>query len=148
MKLQILKASEKKKIEEKLNQQYGISKLPYLLIKTGAGKIKAYSGSLSREELQTLAREINIDSIGITLLKEEKEFILTYDAVSLLKSQINKNIIEVNKQQAKDWLKGKDLHLDKDLKGIKVLKYQSFLLGAGKISEGRIANKERKIKEK
>ncbi|MDD5192647.1 MAG: hypothetical protein PHH54_00570 [Candidatus Nanoarchaeia archaeon] len=147
--MKIIYSSEKKKIIEKLNEQYGISKLPYLLIKFGEDKIRIYSGSLSNEELNTLASKLNIENIGLYFAKEEKDGIrLTLDGIQILKQQITKNIIEIDDNQAEDWLRGNDLDIQTK-RGFLILKNNNEFLGCGKSTGERIANfvpRERRVK--
>jgi len=147
--MKLIYASEKKKILEKLKEQYGISKLPYLLIKFGEDKLRIYSGSLSNEELNTLASELNIENIGLYFAKEEKDGIrLTLDGIQILKHQITKNIIDIEDKKADEWLKGSDLDI-KTKRGFLILKNNNEYLGCGKSTGERIANfipKERRIK--
>ena len=49
--IQILDNPKKKKFIEKI-EYLGIEKVPYLLIQTGKERIRAYSGSFHREEIQ------------------------------------------------------------------------------------------------
>ena len=157
--MKTLNKNQKKEIEEKLNR-FGIKKLPYLLFQTGKEKIRGFSGSLSREEIEALHKLIYIESIGLYLAKfQGQELRLSFDSPHLLKNQINKNILELSKEQAEEYMKGKDLILDKELKqkiksenisGFIILKYKEDLLGCGKLSEDKISNyvpKERRIKE-
>ena len=65
MKLIFLKSKEKKKVVEELDEIYGIENLNYLLIETGKKKIRGFSGSLTREELQELAQITNVETIGM-----------------------------------------------------------------------------------
>ncbi len=149
-KFETLKRAEKERIIEKLNNQFGIKNLPYLLIRHGRERIRAFSGSLSREELEKLGENINIELVGIYLGKEEHEGIrLSHDAPSILHNQITKNIIELTEEQAKEWLKGRDLEIKSDIHGFVILKYNEFLIGCGKSSGERITNfvpKERRVK--
>lgn len=147
--MKIIYSSEKKKILEKLNEQYGISKLPYLLLKFGEDKIRIYSGSLSNEELNTLAANLRIENIGLYFAKQEKDGIrLTLDGIQVLKEQITKNIFELTDKQAEEWLRGFDLDI-KTGRGFKILKNNNEFLGCGKSTGDRIANfvpKERRVK--
>lgn len=149
-KFETLKRAEKERVLERLNKQFGITHLPYLLIRQGREKVRAFSGSLSREELEKLGENINIELVGVYLCKEEgSEFRLSHDAPTLLSSQITKNIIELNDEQAQNWLKGHDLELASEIRGFVVLKYKNFLIGCGKASSGRITNfvpKERRVR--
>ena len=151
MKLEILHNKDKKRILEKLKEKYGIGKLPYLLIKAGKEKIRGFSGNLSKEEIMLLSRRLNVEAIGLYLMKEEGfkgDIRFSFDAPSIL--NIKKGIIEINDKQKEEWLKGQDLFIDdKTMGGSIVLKYKNNFLGAGKAGEGRITNfvpKERRIK--
>ena len=150
MNIKFIEKSEKREIISKLEEQYGISELPYLLIMIGKEKIRAYSGSLSKVEIMQLGKSVNIELIGIYLMKIEKDGIrLSHDATSLLKDRITKNILDINDEQAKEWLKGDDIFTDNKNFGYFVLRNKGNLIGCGKLSQGRIVNfvpKERRIK--
>ena len=150
MKLEILKKTEKEKIREQLEKQFGISKLPYLFTKNSKDKIRGFTGNLSKEEILRLARETNMEVLGLYLFKDEKDGIrLSIDACHALKDEIKKNIIELNDAQALEWFKGHDLDIKSDDKGYKILKYKDDFIGCGKLSQSRLVNfvpKERRIK--
>jgi len=165
--MKIIYSSKKKKIISQLNEQYGISKLPYLLIKFGdprkfqkfsgpknsgnfsGDKIRIYSGSLSNDELNTLAANLIIETIGLYFAKTEKDGIrLTLDGIQILKQQITKSILELNDKQADEWLRGFDLNI-KTGRSFKILKNNNEFLGCGKSTGEKITNfvpKERRIK--
>ncbi len=147
--MQILRAREKKQILQKLNEQFGIEKIPYLLLRFGKEKIRLYSGSLSSQELSILDKNLRIESAGLYFLKQQTEGPrLSLDSLSLFKNQINKNVLEINDEQAENWLKGQDLHIKAE-RNFKILKNQEDLIGCGKSTGEKIANfipKERRIK--
>ncbi|MBR9705611.1 hypothetical protein GOV14_01110 [Candidatus Pacearchaeota archaeon] len=144
-----IKSSEKKRILKQLNEQFGIKNLPYLLIRFGKDKIRAYSGNLCREEIQHLNKTIRIENLGLYFLNMQKdEARPTLDGVQLLRNQITKNIIELTDLQAKQWLQGMDLDIQ-TTRGYKILKHAQHLIGCGKSTTERITNfvpKERRIK--
>jgi len=168
-----LTSTDKKKIIEQLNKQFGITELPYLIIQFGKEKLRLYSGILSKEELYYLDNEVRIETIGLYFAKYEdqknkstpkkdlfldapkstkdfgqNEIRLTIDGVQLLKSQITKNILELNDKDADHWLSGNDLDIKSD-RGWKILKDKDEFLGCGKSTGERITNfmpKERRIK--
>ena len=145
---EFINKSEKKKILEKLEEQYGIHKLDFLLVRSGQDKVRGFTGSLSKNELAFLAREINIEIIGLYLLKEENGLRLSFDATQIL-SGISKNIVEINEKHAEDWLKGNNIDTKENAEGFVIIKYKNDFLGCGKLSQGRITNfvpKERRIK--
>jgi len=147
--MKIILSSQKKKILAQLNEQFGIKKIPYLLLRFGKEKLRAYSGNLSIEELNILDANLRIENIGIYFAKEQIDGIrLTFDGIQLFKEKINKNIIELNDKQAEKWLKGQDLLIKSD-NNFKILKYKNEFIGCGKSTGERITNfvpKERRLK--
>ncbi len=144
-----IRSSEKKRIIEQLNEQFGIEKIPYLLIKSGEEKVRAFSGHLSKEEIMQLANITNIESIGLYIIKKEENLRLTLDAVHLFKNQIMKNILEINESQLHDWLRGRDLEIQAE-KGNVIIKYNEDIIGFGKSTGQKILNyipKERRLKK-
>ena len=147
--MKIIRSTPKKKILEQLNEQFGITKLPYLLLRFGKEKIRAYSGNLSVEELNKLDSQLRIENMGLYFIKEQIDGIrLTFDGVQLFKDQITKNILELDDKQAEEWLKGQDLDIQSD-NTFKILKNNNEFIGCGKSTGERITNfvpKERRIK--
>ena len=143
-----LQSSQKKKILNQLNNQYGITNLPYLLLQFGKEKIRLYSGNLSKEELLTLDKNLRIENIGLYFAKQQEEIRLTLDGLQLLKNQITKNILEINNKHTEQWLKGNDLDIQ-TLPTFKILKNNNEFIGCGKSTGQKITNfvpKERRIK--
>jgi len=157
--MEIIFNTEKREIMKKL-AYYGIEELPFLLMKSGKDKVRGYSGSLSLEEIRKIQRNSRVEIIGIYLFHEyPTEIRLSLDALHLLKDQITKNIIEINKKQKDSWFRGEDILLTKEEeeklkgegRGFKVIKHKDDLIGMGKLTEGRITNylpKERRRKGK
>ena len=148
--MKIIRSTPKKKIIQQLNEQYGISDLPYLLLQFGKEKIRLYSGSLSAEELNILDANLRIENMGLYFAKEQRDGIrLSLDGVQLIKNQITKNILKVDDEQAKEWLKGNDLLIKAD-NAFKIIKNNDEFLGCGKSTGEKITNfvpKERRIKD-
>jgi NOL1/NOP2/fmu family ribosome biogenesis protein len=147
--MKFIKSSHKKKLLAELKEIYGLTSLPYQLIQGGKQKIRAFSGSLTREQLLALAEQTHIELVGMYFLSlKDAEPRLNFDAVSLLKNQITKNIVEIDEKQFQMWIRGYDLEL-KTQRGTIVIKHKNDLIGIGKSNGERIYNyipKERKIK--
>lgn len=145
-----MKSSQKKHILNKLNEQFGITKLPYLLLRFGKEKIRVYSGDLSSEELRNIDKNLRLEVAGLYAMKEQEDGIrLTLDGVSLFKDQIRKNILEIGDEDAREWFKGNDLLIE-DEKGFKILKNNNELIGCGKSTGIKITNfvsKNRRVKD-
>lgn len=149
MNIHFIKSSKKKEILKQLKQQFGINELPYLLIESGKEKIRGFSGHLSKDEIHTLSLIVNIELIGLYLIKQEGDLRLSLDATTLLKNQITKNIIEITDVQLQDWLRGNDLLLQVE-RGTIVIKHDADLIGCGKSNREKIFNylpKDRRLKK-
>jgi NOL1/NOP2/fmu family ribosome biogenesis protein len=150
MEHKFIKSPEKRRIVEELNQLFGISELPYLLIESGKEKIRAFSGSLSKDEIIELGRMANIEGVGIYFMKKEDSGLrLSFEAAQLLKAQITKNILYINDNQLELWIRGHDLEL-KVAPGTYVIAHGEDFLGCGKSNGEKIFNyvpKERRIKK-
>jgi NOL1/NOP2/fmu family ribosome biogenesis protein len=146
--IRFIKTPEKRRIIEQLEIQFGITKLPYLLLGVGKEKMRAFSGSLSKEEIIKLSKLANIDLLGIYLIKEESGFRLSFDATQILKNQITKNIIEINDEQYEKWIRGHDLELNMP-QGTYIIKYGHDFLGCGRSNGTVMFNyvpKDRRLK--
>ncbi len=129
MKINILDKTKKKKFVEEVGY-LGVEKINHLLIKTGKEKIRAFSGSLSVNEIMDLWRLFPIEGIGTYLGKQmidrrtgKKESRLSLDGLHILSSQINKNIIRLNEKQEKEWFLGHNIELNKEqIEGLKEIK--------------------------
>jgi len=144
-----MSSSQKKKIIQQLNEQFGISKLPYLFLQFGKEKIRIYSGNLAKEDLNNLDKNTRIENMGLYFARVQPDGIrLTIDGIQLVKDQITKNVMEINDEQAKQWFKGNDLDIQAD-SAFKILKNDNEFIGCGKSTGDRITNfvpKERRIK--
>jgi len=155
MKVELLDNAKKKKIIEKLNYEYGIEKLPYLLIRSGKDKIRIYSGNFSKEELNELGKGLNVELLGISFLRPDQEtYRISFDTINIpqIKNQITKNIIEIPDNQITEWFKGNSLEntkkIDLNSKFV-VIKNNNDLLGVAKGNQDTIFNyvpKERRVR--
>ena len=148
--MKILSSSQKKKITKQLNLQFGITSIPYLIIKFGKEKLRLYSGNLSKEELLKLDKNLRIETAGLYFAREVNDGIkLTIDGSHVFQSQIKKNILTLTKEQSDDWFLGNDLLVKLD-KNFKILRYDNDFIGSGKSTGEKITNtlpKERRIRK-
>ena len=149
MRIRFIKSSEKRRILEALNNQFGIEKMPYLLIEAGKDRIRGFSGHLSKEEISELGHILNIELIGLYMIKQENDFRISIDACHLLKNQIIKGIIELNDSEFQQWIRGKDVEKQSD-PGTFVIKYKDDFIGCTK-ANGRVlfnyVPKDRRLKK-
>jgi NOL1/NOP2/fmu family ribosome biogenesis protein len=150
--IKILSKSEKKEIEKKLQKQFEIKEISGILLMRGQERIFLYQGEATENEIKILEKMYSLENVGIYFCKFQNEEIrLSIEGTQILKDQIKKNIFELDKLQAENWMKGRELNVKTNFKGIVVMKYKSEFLGCGKASEEKITNfipKNRRLKEK
>lgn len=149
MKIALLDNAKKKKIIECV-ENIGIKKIPYLLLKSGNERIRAFSGDLSNDELMKIWSILPIEGVGLYIGKEQidrkngkREVRLSLDGLHILKEQISGNVIFLNKEQEEKWFYGKDIDFEEDigLRGFVAVfsKEDNDIIGTGKISaDGKI----------
>lgn len=157
----ILDNTKKKKVLDKISY-LGIKKIPFLLSKLGKEAIRAFSGSLSREELSVLINQFSVEGVGLYFGKElEDGTRLSLDMLHILQNQISENKIYLTKEQEEKWFFGDNIELTKEqeekyfnMKGFVVVlssdEYED-IIGTGKISQDKklISNflpKERRVR--
>ena len=149
MNLHFIKSNEKRKIIDQLGKQFGVEDFPHLLIESGKEKIRAFSGSLSKDEIAKLSQIANIELIGLYFIKREDYYRLSLDAIHLLKSQINKNIADISEEQFNKWIRGNDLELNLPA-GIYIVRYKEDFIGCGKSNGAILFNyvpKDRRLRK-
>jgi NOL1/NOP2/fmu family ribosome biogenesis protein len=152
--LKFLNKSEKEKFVRQLNEQFGIKEIHEQIAKLGKERIILFSGEVSEKEIQILDRFARIEGVGVYFAKNDEktnDIRLSIEGTQLLKSQITKNIFELNEKQAEEWMMGQDLNITTGKKGFYIIKFKDDFLGTGKISENKISNfipKSRRLKFK
>jgi len=152
--IHILSNQETKEILSKLNEQFGIQKIPGRLIKIGKERIFLFNGDFSDEQIKNLEKIVFIEKIGIyvgAIFLPTGEIRLSIEGTQIFKDQITKNIFEINEEKFGNWMQGEELDIQTGLKGIIVIKYKNNFLGCGKASENKIGNfipKSRRLRSK
>jgi len=150
--LRILNEKEKEKIESQLGEQFGIKKVPGIILQRGEERLFLFSGNLTINEIRQLEIIIPIERIGIYFAKiQNNEFRLSVEGVELLKDQIIKNTFEINEEQLEDWMRGSELLIKTEHRGFLAITHKGDFLGCGKASAEKIGNyipKARRLKEK
>jgi NOL1/NOP2/fmu family ribosome biogenesis protein len=152
--LKFLNKQEKEKLVRQLNEQFGIKEIHEQIAKLGKERIILFSGEVSEKEIQILDRFARIEGVGVYFAKTDEKtdnLRLSIEGTQLLKSQITKNIFELDEKQAEEWMMGQDLNITTGKKGFYIIKFKDDFLGTGKISENKISNfipKSRRLKAK
>ena len=152
--IHILSNQETKEMLSKLNEQFGIQKIPGRLIKIGKERIFLFNGDFSDEQIKNLEKIVFIEKIGIyvgAIFLPTGEIRLSIEGTQIFKDQITKNLFEINEEKFGNWMQGEELDIQTGLKGIIVIKYKNNFLGCGKASENKIGNfipKSRRLRSK
>jgi len=155
--LKILNSNEKKQIEKKLSEQFGISKVSGTIVRHGREKLFLFTGEINEKQFGEISEKIPIERMGVYFARiaedktGETKLRLSIEGTQILQEQITKNIFELNKKQTEEWMMGRELNIQTGKKDFLIMKYKDDFLGTGKASELKISNfipKERRLKEK
>lgn len=151
--LKILNKKEKKVVENKLYEQFGISEISGKIIMRGKDKMFLFSGSFNKSQIKKLEKITLIERIGFYFAKIDertKDIRLSIEGTQVMKSKVKKNVFEINEEQTQEWMKGRELRIRTGKKGFLILKHKNDFLGTGKASEEKIGNfipKSRRLKD-
>ena len=152
--LKFFTKKEKEKLLQQLEKQFGITEIPWKIAHLGKERIILFSGNLSENELFLIDNIARIEGVGIYFAKIDertRDIRLSIEGTQLLKEQITKNIFELTKEQAEQWMLGQELNIATGKKGFLIMKFGNEFLGTGKASENKIGNfvpKSRRLKYK
>jgi len=149
MKIQIMDRAKKKKFVAGV-ADLGMVKIPEMLVKSGKEKVRAFSGSLNKDEIYDIWRMMPIEAVGLYVGKDAvnrsgvREVRLSLDGMHVWKEQLTERVFELTAEQEEEWFAGKDVDLNegqvgKISDGFVSVKSGKDFVGVGKIgSEGKI----------
>src|SRR3989344_48905 len=146
--LKILNKKEVKGILNKIKEQHGIENLDlnYVFLKNYEDKIFITNRDIERVDFERL----KINNIGLYFCAiEHDEVRLTIEGSQIIGRSAKKNVVELNDEQTKKWLKGEDIEMETDSFGFVILRHDNDFLGTGRFKGNRIINfipNERRIK--
>ena len=136
--LKILNSKETKEIMKSLKLQYGFEdKLDYAFLRDTKDRIHIVSKDIAGIDL----RRLRINSIGMYFCTIEKDGIrLTIDGSQIIGPGSDKNIIDIDDAQLKQWISGVDLDMKTALSGYVLIRHGNDFIGSGKASDRKIFN--------
>jgi len=142
-KLHFLNSREKKDLFKQLEEQFACTEaLECIFCENPEGKIFLLSNEYAKLETQGL----RINNRGLYFGKREREGIrLSLEGAQVIHPK--KNIVELNKHQAQQWMMGEDIPMEGNL-GFVVLKLEKDILGCGMLKNNILRNmvpKERRL---
>ncbi|MBI4150030.1 hypothetical protein HY488_01355, partial [Candidatus Woesearchaeota archaeon] len=130
---------QKKSINHILEQQWGFTKkLDYVYLLSRKNNLYFMNRDLEQLDMTNL----RISSIGLYIgeLLHEKELRLSIEGSQIIGSHATKNVIEVDKEQMRLWLKGHDLDVQQESNAFVIIKHDADFLGCGKLKDKKILN--------
>ncbi len=146
-----LSSSDKKKLLAEIEARFGIELRDYLFLQAGKERVRAFSGTLSREELLSLSEFARVEFAGAYLARQESFGLrLAFDMTHVLSSRFTKGVIELSSEEFELWMRGETLVRELEA-GVYVVRYGEDFLGSGYASHGKLYNyvpKERHLKKR
>src|SRR3989339_1322415 len=121
MKIQILDRTKKKKFVDGLNE-FGITKISEMLVRSGEERIRAFSGDLDREQIMDLWKLLPIEGVGLYVGKDMvnrsgvREVRLSLDGMHVWKEQLEGRVLVLTEAQEIEWFLGRDIELEEKQK--------------------------------
>ena len=141
-----LNSKETKEIKKKLVEQFGFSgELDYAFHMTDKNKVFIVNRDIDKLDLDSL----RLQSVGLYFCEDYgTELRLSIEGSQIVGPKATKGIIELDKVQSRQWLKGFDLELEGANKQFVIVKSGDEYLGCGKHKDNKLLNylpKERRI---
>ena len=149
--LVLLNAAKVKAVQRKLISQFGITNHKFfdkhILIKNNKKKLFISTKSEKKDKFHVPRTE----KIGLYFgtINKDDSIRLSLEGTQLIGKIATKHILELNHDQAENWLKGFDFDLSVDEDGYYLLKYKEDFLGCGLIRLNKLYNflpKTRRLK--
>jgi len=136
--LKVLDRKNKKILLELLKKQFGFSdKLDYTFLINAKNKVFIVNKDVAVIDLS----KMRINSIGLYIAEfRNNEVRLSIEGSQLVGTKATKNVVLLNDQEAREWLKGNALEKDVGVNGFVIMKHGEDYLGSGKVKEKGILN--------
>lgn len=96
---------------------------------------------ISRDVEKIMGANMNIDSMGLRIGKHLTDgILLSIEGAQLIGPQCTKNIVNLEYDDMRKWLKGFEVEVDNDENKFVIIKYQDDFIGTGKQKNGKIIN--------
>ncbi len=137
--LKFLNSKETKEILKLIEEQWGAKlKLDYTFARNSKNRIFIVNKDINKIDFSKL----RVNSIGMYFCDLENGIRLSIEGSQIIGPKAAKNVVEINEEQAKQWLKGEDLEIEdkNDYSGFAIIKNKNDFLGTGKYKEGKVLN--------
>lgn len=144
-----LSSSEKKKLLNEMEERFGWKIKDCMFLQAGRERIRAFTGTLSREELNLLSEFARVEFAGAYFVRQEPFGLrLSFDMTQLFAEEFSQNVIDLTPEEFTQWMHGESLIKDV-ADGFYVVRHGSDFLGSTFVKKGKLYNyvpKERLLK--
>ena len=125
----------------------------FRLIEKQYGKVPEHFEKLAfirgKENIYTITKDVGmidmknlrINSIGLYIAEVKNgQLRLSIEGAQMIGPSATKNVVELSKEQLKEWFKGNDLKIEGSYEGFAILRHGKDYVGSGKYKEGLIMN--------
>ena len=145
--LKILNSKEIKEILKLIEKQWGAKpKLDYGFLENNKGRIFVVSKDISKIDISKL----RLNSVGMYFCEiDNKGIRLSIEGSQIIGKECSKNVLDVDRRQALEWMTGQDISISNPGKGYVIIRHEGDYLGCGKYVDGKILNhvpKERRLR--
>ena len=137
--LKFLNSKETKEILKLIEGQWGAElKLDFTFAKNSKNRVFIVNKDINKIDFSKL----RINSVGMYFCDLENEIRLSIEGSQIIGPKAVKNVVEINEEQTKQWLKGEDLEIEDkgNYHGFVIIKHENDFLGSGKFKDNRILN--------
>jgi NOL1/NOP2/fmu family ribosome biogenesis protein len=152
MNVRFITGSGRKHLLESLKERFGIVDPGFLFLETGKQKIRAFSGSLSSDDIMRLSEHVRIELIGTYFARQDEltGLRLSFDAPLLEGVAVVKGIIDISDEELPLWMQGESFLKDLPV-GIYVVRHKQDFVGCGYSGGKKLLNyvpRERQVKKR
>ena len=137
--LKILNKKEIKKILSKVKVQWGAElDVDYGFLLSPKNKIYIVGREMSEIDLAKL----RVNNLGIYFgeMTKHSDLRLSIEGSQIVGVQAKKNVLELDKEQARAWFRGQDVDYEGNSEGFVILKHEKDFIGCGKHTKDKILN--------
>ena len=137
--LKFLNSKETKEILKLIEEQWGAKlKLDYTFAKNNKHRVFIINKDVSKIDFSKL----RVNSIGMYFCDLENEIRLSIEGSQIIGPKAVKNVVEINEEQTKQWLKGEDLEIEDkgNYRRFVIIKHENDFLGTGNYKHEKILN--------
>ena len=133
-----MNSKEIKQLHTLFKKNWGFnSKLEFTFLKTDKEKVYGINKEICKIDFMKL----KIDSLGLYMGELKKgQLRLSIEGSQLIGPYSDKNIIKLDKDELKEWLKGEEIPVNFEEENFVIIKHEKDYFGSGKLKNGKILN--------